>query len=181
MKKIILATLISGAMSASALAADAGSGTVTFTGSIIEAACSIAPGSRDQTVDLGAVTSASLASNGTSTPASFKIELKDCDMAFIPEGGTDPVKTVTATFTGILSEGDTNKTQLAIVGNASGAGVVITADGSPVKLDGSVATAPAYLQDGQATLFYSAYLQGNSATIVPGSFEALANYTLAYQ
>lgn len=180
MKKVILATLISGAMSASALAADAGSGTVTFTGSIIEAACSIAPNSVDQTVELGAVASSQLADNGKSAPQTFEIELQNCDMTFVTDAGT-PVKTVSATFTGGISAGDTTNTQLAIVGSASGAGVVITgANGMPVKLDGSVATAPVAIQGGKNILQYAAYLQGNG-TVEPGDFTALTNYTLSYE
>lgn len=186
MKKIILATLISGAMSASALAADAGSGTVTFTGSIIEAACSIAPDSVDQTVELGAVASSQLAENGKSTPRTFQIELQNCDMSF--ETGTDAegdpilVKTVSASFTGGISAGDTDQTQLAIIGTASGAGVVIMGpNGEPVKLDGTPSSTPALnLQNGQNILQYAAYLQGNG-TVVPGDFTALATYSLNYE
>lgn len=66
MKKVILATLISGAMSSAALA-DAGSGTVTFTGSIIEAPCSIAPGEENQEVPLGQVSNVTLAAGGSSS------------------------------------------------------------------------------------------------------------------
>ncbi len=181
MKKVILAVLISGAMSASALAADsAGSGSVTFTGSIIEAACSIAPDSVDQTVELGAVASSQLADNGKSAPQTFDIELQNCDMEFVTEAGT-PVKTVSATFTGGISANDTTSTQLAIVGSAAGAGVVITgSNGVPVKLDGSVSTAPVAIQNGKNVLQYAAYLQGN-ATVVPGDFTALTNYTLSYE
>lgn len=180
MKKIILATLISGAMSASALAAEAGSGTVTFTGSIIEAACSIAPESVDQTVELGAVSSSQLAGEGKSAPQKFEIELQNCDMTFETEAGT-PVKAVSATFTGGISAGDTDQTQLAIIGTASGAGVVIMgSNGTPVKLDGSLSTAPVAIQDGKNILQYAAYLQGNG-DVVPGDFTALATYSLNYE
>lgn len=179
MKKVILATLISGAMSASALAANAGSGTVTFSGSIVEAACSIAPESVDQTVELGSVAASQLATNGRSASKPFQIQLENCDMDFEVNG--TKISTVTAAFTGGVSAGDTTNTQLAIVGSAGGAAVVITgADGTPVKLDGSEATAPVAIQDGNSTLQYAAYLQGNG-TVVAGDFTALANYTLSYQ
>lgn len=64
MKKIILATLISGAMSVSALAANQGSGSVTFTGSIISAPCSIEPGAESQTVPLGQISNVTLEKGG---------------------------------------------------------------------------------------------------------------------
>ncbi|EEB47488.1 fimbrial protein [Providencia alcalifaciens] len=53
MKKTILSTLIFSEMGTSAMAVDAGSGTVIFSGSIIEAPCSIAPGEENQEVPLG--------------------------------------------------------------------------------------------------------------------------------
>ncbi|MDI7374327.1 type 1 fimbrial protein, partial [Cronobacter sakazakii] len=45
------------------------------------------------------------------------------------------------------------------------------------------ASAAHQLQEGNNTLLFSAYLQGDgaSATIVPGDFTAVADFTLAYQ
>ncbi|MEQ4694639.1 fimbrial protein [Providencia manganoxydans] len=175
MKKIILATLISGAMSASAMAApvDAGQGTVTFYGSIIEAACGIAPESTDQTVNLGQVASAQLANGGTSRPVPFTIELVDCDTSI------DSIADVT--FTG--GQNPDREGTLAIQGSAAGAGVVITGlNGKPVSLDGSEGAGKIALQDGDNSLMFSAYLQGNEVgTPTPGEFTALANFTMSYE
>ena len=55
MKKLVIATMVFGAMSASALAVDAGTGKVHFSGSIITAPCSIAPGDENQEVPLGQI------------------------------------------------------------------------------------------------------------------------------
>ncbi|MEX9786720.1 fimbrial protein [Providencia manganoxydans] len=173
MKKIILATLISSAMSTSVLAANAGQGTVTFEGSIIEAACGISPESTDQTVNLGQVASAQLTKNGTSRPVPFTIKLVDCD--------TSEKKTVNVQFTGAInSELDD---ALAIQGSASGAGVVITGlDGAPVKLDGSKPAEADYvtLQNSDNSLLFSAYLKADGTEVIPGSFTALANFTMSY-
>ena len=174
MKKIILASLISGAMSASAMAAtvDAGQGTVTFYGSIIEAACGIAPESTDQTVNLGQVASAQLAGGGTSRPVPFTIELVDCD--------TSINSIADVTFTGGANPYLADS--LAIQGTASGAGVIITGlDGEIVKVDGTQGAGKIALQDGDNTLMFSAYLQGDGQTIVPGEFTALANFTMQYE
>lgn len=174
MKKVILAVLISGAMSASAMAApvSAGQGTVTFYGSIIEAACGISPESTDQTVNLGQVASAQLAAGGASRPVPFTIELVDCDTS---------IKAIAdVTFTGGVNPNLANS--LAIQGTASGAGVIITGlDGKPVTLDGSAGAGKIALQDGDNSLMFSAYLQGDKRTIVPGEFTALANFTMQYE
>ena len=173
MNKLILATLISGAMSASAIAApvDAGQGTVTFYGSIIDAACGIAPESTDQTVNLGQVASAQLAGGGTSRPVPFSIELVDCD--------TETQKTATVTFTGGVNPNLADS--LAIQGQASGAGVQIAGlNGVPVKLDGTKGT-DVKIQDGDNSLLFSAYLKGDCTTVVTGEFTALANFTMSYE
>lgn len=175
MKKIILATLISGAMSASAMAAtvDAGQGTVTFYGSIINAPCGIAPESTDQTVNLGQVASAQLEDGGTSRPVPFTIELIDCN--------AETQETAYVTFTGGVNPNLADS--LAIQGQASGAGVQITGlNGKPVKLDKSEGSQTEIkIQNGDNSLLFSAYLKGDGQPIEPGEFTALANFTMDYQ
>ncbi|CAG9429906.1 fimbrial protein [Providencia alcalifaciens] len=171
MKKVIFATLVSSVMSTSVLAADAGQGTVTFEGSIIEAACGIAPESTDQTVNLGQVASATLVNGGMSRPVPFTIELVDCD--------TTTWDTAEVTFTGGVNPNLANS--LAIQGTASGAGVVITGiNAVPVKLDGSATAGSVALQNGDNSLLFSAYLKGDTTAIVPGAFTALTNFTMSY-
>lgn len=170
--KALLAATIFSTFAFTAQAADGGSGNVTFTGSIIDSPCSITPESSDQTVDLGQISSASLVNKGTSTPRNFSIELEKCDIT--------TMKNVTITFTG--STDTTEPALLGITGTAKGAGVVITdGSGSTIKL--GQASAARILGAGNNTLIYSAYLQGNSATVgsvVPGEFTSVANFTLAY-
>lgn len=59
----------------------AGTGTITFDGEILEAACSIEPGSVDQTIPLGQVASAQLATGGITNPVFFNIQLTGCTFA----------------------------------------------------------------------------------------------------
>lgn len=195
MKKVILATLIFSAMSASGFAAepDQGQGTVTFDGSIIEAACGIAPESANQTVHLGQIAKNVLSEGnansigaGTSSPVPFTIELVDCDTNFVVDEATTPpttVKTASVKFTGSLNTAVTDNTMLAIQGTASGAGVVISGlNGQPVKLDGSETAGSIALQNGDNTLLFSAYVQGdNKFEVKPGSFQSVANFTMSYQ
>ncbi|MEX6366624.1 hypothetical protein AB6F62_00565 [Providencia huaxiensis] len=49
-----------------------GSGTVTFSGSIIEAPCSIAPGEENQEVPLGQVSNVTLDNGGESSAQPFR-------------------------------------------------------------------------------------------------------------
>lgn len=173
LNKIMLAAVL--AFGASSMAhADAGHGKITFTGSIIDAACSVAPESEDQTVPLGQIAKSQLALNGNtgkSTPRNFEIKLENCDTATANQ--------VTVTYTGTPSSYDADS--LGITGTASGASVVMT-DGSGTKIKLGQATAPRPIQNGTNNLVFSAYVQGGgaSATITEGEFQSVTDFTLAY-
>lgn len=175
-KKIaFIAAVISGALMANANAAtDQGHGKVTFTGSIVDAPCSISPDSIDQTISLGEISDVALKANGntgTSVPRNFEIKLENCD--------TSTLKTVTTTFTG--AEG-ANSGSLGITGTAKGASIILgNGDGEQINLGD--ASEPHMLADGNNTLLFSAFLQGDgaSATVTPGDFTAVTDFTLAYQ
>lgn len=57
MNKLFTALVLASGMAAFGAQADQGSGVVTFTGSVIDAPCSIAAGDEDQTISLGQVSS----------------------------------------------------------------------------------------------------------------------------
>ncbi|HHQ4087980.1 type 1 fimbrial protein [Citrobacter murliniae] len=171
--KIAAVVILAGTLSSFAQAQDQGHGSVTFTGSIIDAACSIANGKQD--VYLGEISNAALAANsntGNSTPVNFTIDLQNCDAS---------AGHVSTTFSGAVDANDTTKTHLGITGTGSGAGIVLT-DGAGKPITLGAATAPQDLQEGNNTLLFSAYLQGDgaSAVIVPGEFTAIADFTLDY-
>lgn len=176
MKNIILATLVSSMMSASALAVDAGSGTVTFSGSIIEAPCSIAPGEENQEVALGQVSNITLDNGGESSAQPFQIKLEGCNL----KGDNQ----VAVTFKG--TEAGTNTGFLQITGDAAGAAVkIMNASGSQIKVN---SVAKQNYVEGNNTLKFQASLIGlellgaNDKTIpvTPGKFQAVTNFTLAY-
>ncbi|MDV5227246.1 fimbrial protein [Providencia rettgeri] len=173
MKKIILATLISGAMSASALAVDAGQGTVTFTGSIISAPCSIAPGEENQEVPLGQVSDVTLTAGGASASQPFSIQLQGCNL--------QDTNTVSVTFAGTEAKNGTAGTgMLQITGEASGAAVKLMSS-SGAQINVNSAHQQSYVA-GDNELKFTAALQGIAgATVVPGDFSAVTNFTLAYQ
>lgn len=152
-------------------ATDQGSGNITFTGSIIDAPCSITPESSNQTVDLGQVSNSLLAKAGTSTPRNFTIDLEKCD--------TTTKKNVVITFGG--SKDVENDKLLGITGTAKGAGIALT-DGSGTQITLGVPSAARGLLAGNNKLNFSAYLQGNKAdgSVTPGEFSSVANFTLTY-
>ncbi|MEQ4658430.1 fimbrial protein [Providencia manganoxydans] len=170
MKKIIFATLISGAMSASALAVDMGSGTVTFTGSIITAPCSIAPGEEIQNIPLGQVSNVTLEQGNMSSPEDFSIKLQGCNL----QDNND----VIITFEGTDAGTDTGLLQ--ITGDAKGAAVkIMNSSGTQIKIN---APYDQKYVKGDNELKFSAALQGlEGATVVPGDFSATTRFTLKYE
>ena len=94
MKSKVKTTLLTlGLLAGSISVAHAADGTVTFLGSVHSGACSIKPGSVDQTVRLGAIAKHQLESGGKSTARSFYIELEGCDLSSLTD------KTVTSAMT----------------------------------------------------------------------------------
>ena len=174
LNKIMLAAVMALGVSSLAHAADQGHGKVTFSGSIIDAPCSIAPDSLDQTVELGAISNVALKNGGGSNPRPFSIKLENCELS-------DNKKSVALTFSGAKSEA--NDKLLGITGSAKGAGIAIT-DGAGANIELGTASKAQALQNGANTLTFSAYLQGASAStaeITPGEFQSVADFTLAYQ
>lgn len=174
MNKTLLAAAMVFGVAMTAHAADQGHGKVTFTGSIIDAPCTISPDSIDQTVDLGQVAKSSLLNGGKGTPQNFQIALENCSF------GTPATKNkVAVTFTGMNNP--VNPALLGITGTATGAGIALT-DGAGTMIDLATPTQPQTLQDGNNTLSFAAYLQGESASaaITEGDFTAVTNFTLAY-
>ncbi|AAM85162.1 type 1 fimbrial protein [Yersinia pestis] len=171
-KKSVLVAAVLSLSAFAANAADQGKGKVTFTGSIIEAPCSITSEAADQVVELGQISTTSLANMGSSEPRSFSIGLEKCDVA--------TMKNVSVTFDGTPDGVDAE--MLKLIGLADGAGIVIT-DEAGATIKRGVASVGKTLDQGSNSLKFSAYLKGTSAdegSVVPGEFSSVANFTLAY-
>jgi type 1 fimbria pilin len=184
LNKIMMAAVLAfGATSMMAQAANQGSGTVTFTGEIIDAACSIAPGNIDQTVTLGQISNVSLKDGRASeVQEPFKIILEDCSLA--------TAKTVKTTFTG--KTGGTAGTDTKSIGfgsgsTASGASIVITDTNNSnavVELGKATTGQVLAIGDTDAELQFKAFLKGNGgalSTIKSGAFTSVVNFALSYQ
>lgn len=174
LNKIMIAAVIALGTTSSFVhaAGEQGKGKVTFTGSIIDAPCSISADSVDQTVELGAISNVVLKDGGSSKPRDFEIKLEQCDMS--------TPKTVNVTFSG--DESPAQPGFLGIHGNAAGASVgLIDTASVPVVL--GTATKNYDLTDGNNSLRFAAFLKGDgdNSKIVAGDFTAVADFTLAYQ
>jgi type 1 fimbria pilin len=176
-KSVIAMALVLGSVSLAQAASSVvpqGNGTVTFKGSIVDAPCSIDPDSLDQTVQLGQVSNVALADGGTSIPQNFDIRLTGCAL------GT--AKTVKTTFTGAADPNSSGGKALGITGTAKGAGIILT-DAAGAQITLGTATTAQTIQNGNNTLQFSAYLQGDTTgpAITPGDFQGVTDFTIAYQ
>lgn len=82
LKKTLLATATAAALigPAAAFAADFGQGTITFTGSVLDAPCSIPAADLNQTIDLGQISKNDLTTtNSTSATLPIEIHLTGCN------------------------------------------------------------------------------------------------------
>ncbi|WP_249226386.1 fimbrial protein [Entomohabitans teleogrylli] len=179
MKKLAAAVIVSMGIASFGVQADQGSGKVTFYGSIIDAPCSIHPESTDMKVPLGQISSSLLDGGGTSTPRAFDIELENCAFE-LDANGQPKFNTVKVIFAGGNVPG--NMSMLAINGQAAGAGVRIQ-DYSGQLVTLLQPTSGRGLGNGPNTLSFSAYLEkiASVTNVTPGEFQAVTDFTLAYE
>ncbi|HAT1680515.1 TPA: fimbrial protein [Klebsiella oxytoca] len=180
MKIKILAIVVLSALSSTAALADAttvNGGTVHFKGEVVNAACAVDAGSVDQTVQLGQVRSAKLATAGsTSSAVGFNIQLDDCD--------TSVSTKASVAFSGTAVD-TTNTTVLALqssaAGNATNVGVqILDSKGTPLALDGATFSSAATLINGTNIIpFQARYYATGAATA--GTANADATFKVQYE
>ncbi|TQO04897.1 UNVERIFIED_ORG: major pilin subunit PapA [Citrobacter freundii] len=167
-KTIMAGAVATALISFGAHAANQGGGTVTFTGNIVDAPCSIAPESADQSIDFGQISKAHLNADGISIKKDLNIKLVNCE----------PGKNVAVTFTGATIAGAA--TELGTAGDTGTAIVISGQDGKPVSF--GTAGAAQNLKEGDNTLHYSSWVKkATNGTVKEGDFTAVANFNLAYQ
>ncbi|MFP9230232.1 type 1 fimbrial major subunit FimA [Pectobacterium cacticida] len=176
-KTLAIVVLSALSLSSAALAETVNGGTVHFKGEIVNAACAVDAGSVDQTVQLGQVRSAKLATAGsTSTAVGFNIQLNDCDTtvatkASVAFSGTS----IDATNTSVLA------LQSSAAGGATNVGVqILDSTGTPLVLDGATFGAKTTLNDGTNTIpFQARYYAIGAATA--GTANADATFKVQYE
>ncbi|EEJ3293176.1 TPA: fimbrial protein [Salmonella enterica] len=198
--KIILAMAAAGMMCATSAFAttipttDAGNGTINFTGSVIDAPCSIAPDSRNINVDLGQVTKKSLASTGsTSDLVPVTINLTGCsfdDGQGGTGGSTTAISKVGVEFsTSAGSNSNTDSkgeiTNTATSNPATNVAVqLLKGDGvNPVNLNTAPTTndATSLVTDSATNkLNFYAHMIATGTGVTPGNVSAQVTYKLKY-
>ncbi|EEM2539784.1 fimbrial protein [Salmonella enterica subsp. enterica serovar Morehead] len=165
--------------SASALAdtTTVNGGTVHFKGEVVNAACAVDAGSVDQTVQLGQVRSAKLATAGsTSSSVGFNIQLNDCDTSVSTKAAVAFSGTaVDTTHTSVLA------LQGSAAGSATNVGVqILDNTGTPLVLDGATFSTATTLNDGTNIIpFQARYYATGAATA--GIANADATFKVQYQ
>lgn len=164
-----------------------GGGTISFTGSVTEAPCSIPPGESSQTIDLGSVSNKQLMTpNGPgSSPVSIKINLKNCDL------GTDNKYTKASLKfleDGHIDSTGKNKGLLVTRGSSNVAVQLLNTSGTtPIDFTSDATMKPGtevtLVNGADSTISFMAHLIGvtGSTTVpTPGTISAQVSYQLSY-
>lgn len=150
-------------------------GTIKFSGSLVNAACSVEQPTDGMIVDLQQTRIADLKTIGAVTPAKdFIIKLTDCS--------ADTYKKASVKFIGKTAGG--KNTTLAIedgAAAASGVGVQILSAGKAVPVDGSASSDSTNLMPGESKMLFRAQYVATDANAKPGKANASADFTITYQ
>lgn len=151
-------------------------GTLNFEGSVVTAACALSSSSAIQSINMGQVRAASLATAGTtlSTGKDFTISLEDCD--------NSTYSNVAVNFTGIA---DTDDASSLATGTNGGTGTAQNLSirfydeaGAQIKLNED--SGDTALRAGTNTLKFSAKYHTEKGSVTAGDASAVATYTLTY-
>ncbi|ECF6067716.1 fimbrial protein, partial [Salmonella enterica subsp. diarizonae] len=163
-----------------------GSGKITFTGTITNSPCDIAPGDDAITVPFGQISYRKLnTANATTDSKPFTIHLQNC--AFDPNGAdvTDPnsagkMSKVTVSFSGTA---DTSGKAYVSTGSAQHVGVQLLKSDNTSLITPNTAMPDAdaqQLQVGNNELNFFARLIALTDAATPGDVNASVTYTLKY-
>ena len=179
-------TLFILAVSSAALlteAAQASDGTITFTGIISAAACTIdtVAGSADRagTVDFGTMNSSTFTSGKAGTKSyavPFTITLKDCAATSAPKIKFDGTAVSATNYTNLFESGLTG---LGIRLEDGDSSTTVYSSGTAAENTGLSKLTAATVTS--ATGNFKAYLQSYADTVSTGSFEQDVTFTIVYQ
>lgn len=183
MKKLTIATALFATITGAAFAAgtepgkkptEGGRGIINFAGALVDAPCSLSAASTNQNVALGAISISALNAGTTINPTPFEIQLEGCE--------PDTKKSASITFTGDLTNGNSDYLPLQNT-TAKGAGIKLTtASGEPITLNKTV-TLGALTQSEHTMRFGASVVKtatGNNS-VVAGDFTATAAFVMTYQ
>ncbi|CNI17091.1 fimbrial protein [Yersinia massiliensis] len=180
-KSALVIALASSAFISQAFAADEGNGRIHFTGTVINAPCSIAPDSTSIDVDMGQVANKVLETGDKySQNVQYDINLQDCDLTEHTAGGvTYPAQSkVSVTFGGIPDA--LSPVLLVNTGSAGGAGIrLIDTNGALLKVGDT--GADVNLITGPNLITFFARVEATGAPVTTGTIVSQATYALNYK
>lgn len=168
-KHSMMLAAVMGLMTTGAFA-DAGSGTVTFTGTVSDAPCNIAAESVDQTVPFGLI-SKSYLNSGKEVMKNFDIKLEQCD--------TTTMNTAAITFYGPNSS---TGAELHAVGSADNMAIRLASQSGEKVVLGTAMESP--MTGDKNTLRFTAFAKkAASATgdVTEGDFTSVADFRMSYK
>lgn len=174
-KTLIALCLALTTTSISAMAEDAGSGKITFKGTINSGACTIAPTDVNKEVQLGNIAAVNLDAAGKKGPLnSFELKLQDCQLD--PSASGTPYSKVKITFNG--QPDATNASLWSSTGSANNVAVsFLDSTGKTIKPG---ETLEQTLKASDTTIILSAQAEATGAA-TSGSINSIANYVLSYE
>lgn len=155
------------------LAAQQGNGVVNMQGAIVDTACSIEAGDRDQSINMGSFPLAVIASTGKSPVREFSIRLTDCVLE-----RSSPLQPDWKKFQ-VTFEGSLNGALFSLEGKASGVGLRISDAAGRVAAAGAAIPADR-LNAGTMHLHYYLQLIRNNQPLVAGDYSTTLRFKLDY-
>lgn len=143
-------------------------------GSIVETACAIDLGSRDQTVDMGSLSISNLLRDGQSTARPFTIRLVNCTLEKQQSNRPD-WQYFRITFDGPHEHGLFN-----VNGQAKGVGLEIRDKNNTLSIPGST-MAPQQLTPGTRDLIYQLRLVANQQPLAAGKYNSQLAFKMDYE
>lgn len=160
-------------------------GKINFTGAVVEGACNLSAGQKDQIVDFGEVGRSVLNEGGVAT-ANFSIALTDCEPAVKVEGLENP----TASAVEIrFNSGKVNAQDVKQLNNTAGAKnaqnvvvkVISTADGSAVNFNNETSNITQTLVGGDMTFPFEANVSSPDKNATTGAISTDTDFTIYYK
>jgi type 1 fimbria pilin len=150
-----------------------GWGRVNMQGSIIDTACAIAAGSREQTIDMDTVPIGDIIRDGQGRTRPFSVELINCELSRADEKLPD-WRHFQVTF-----DGDADGSLFGVSGEAKGVALEIT-DNSGNKASPGKALPLGGITPGSMKLDYRMKLVSNSQSLKSGAYTSAVRFKLDY-
>lgn len=148
-------------------------GRVSMEGSITDTACTIDPGSLEQTIDMAILPIGQLVQNGVGDEHLFAIRLLDCTIVH-----PDPDKSNRQHFV-VTFDGAVDGNNFAVNGEAKGVAMQIIDDKGIASIPG-VASSEINIIPDEMKLNYALRLVGNGKTLRAGSYHSSVRFKLDY-